>query len=129
MKNCIFCNDIHPEQIIKETENFFIVFDINPIQKGYLLIISKGHYANIYDLPSEALHELIDLEKHMIKLIENNFEVLGVTSIKNNGNSMMEGTHFHLHIIPRYIQDGFWANQKVIEHAFDTDILRSFLTD
>lgn len=129
MKNCIFCNDIHPEQLIKETENFFIVFDTNPIQKGHLLIISKDHYANIYDLPTAMLHELIDLEKHMIKTIENNFEVSGVTSIKNNGHSMMEGTHFHLHIIPRYKQDRFWANQKVLEHDFDTDSLRSFLTD
>jgi len=129
MENCIFCNNIYPEQKIKETENFFMIFDINPIQKGHLLIISKNHYANIYDLPREKLHELIDLEKSIIKIIENNFEVLGVTSIKNNGHSMMEGTHFHTHIIPRYIKDDFWTNQKVKQHSLDSHSLGSLLNN
>lgn len=55
--------------------------------------------------------------KYKTKSIEPNFDVLGVTSIKNNGHSMMEGTHFHALIIPRYIRDDFWAKQKVEQHS------------
>ncbi len=56
-------------------------------------------------------------------------EVLGVTSIKNNGHSMMEGTQFHTHIIPRYIKDDFWTNQKVTQHSLDSHSLGSLLNN
>ena len=33
--------------------------------------------------------------------------------IINDGSVMDKGVHFHVHVIPRYIDDGFWDHNKV----------------
>lgn len=37
---------------------------------------------------------------------------------------MDEGTHFHFHLIPRYIDDNFWDNQIVKEHKLSLQELK-----
>lgn len=124
---CIFCSKIEESQIIKETDSFFLVYDTDPIQVGHLLIISKGHFMNIAELPFSLLQELILLEQQLIKEIEKLADVLGVTAIQNNGKVMMKNTHFHVHLVPRYAEDGFWDNQKIVFHALDEIDLRNRL--
>lgn len=41
---CIFCHQIEEIDILYQTEYFKVVWDIDPIQTGHLLIISKDHY-------------------------------------------------------------------------------------
>lgn len=125
---CIFCNDINKQQILAATENFIVVYDINPIQTGHLLIISKSHYENIRNVPSTILIELIKLEQKLVEIIENNFNVLGISIIMNNGDVMDEGTHFHVHMIPRYKKDAFWDNQNVIQHDISLKKLSQLLS-
>lgn len=111
MEACVFCTKISEEKKRVSTEHFFVVFDIDPIQIGHLLIISKKHYTNLRELPQEALVERMNLEQKLIALLEEEFGVLGVSVIQNNGKVMDEGTHFHVHLVPRYANDGFWENQ------------------
>ncbi len=59
MKACIFCQQIKLEQILSETEYFKVVFDINPVQMGHLLIISKKHAMDMRELLDEELFDLI----------------------------------------------------------------------
>ena len=53
MDECIFCK-IAKEEIeskkICESENFFSVFDINPLVDGHALVISKKHFETFLDL-------------------------------------------------------------------------------
>ena len=83
--NCIFCNCIEDSQILYETDNFIVVYDIDPIQKGHLLMITKQHYGNIREVPESVLYELIRLEQQVAEIIEKNFDVLGMTVMQNNG--------------------------------------------
>lgn len=127
--NCIFCNCIEDSQILYETDNFIVVYDIDPIQKGHLLMITKQHYGNIREVPESVLYELIRLEQQVAEIIEKNFDVLGVTGMQNNGLVMDEGTHFHVHIIPRYADDGFWENQAVKQHELPLEQLSRCLAE
>lgn len=120
---CVFCEGIKDEQIIASTDSFKIVYDINPVQKGHILIISKEHYENIREISQSVLLELIMLEQRLTEIIEKNFDVLGVTVIQNNGLIMDEGTHFHVHLIPRYRDDCFWDNQVVERHELSLEKL------
>lgn len=122
MNKCIFCQQIKAEQILSETEHFMVVFDINPIQDGHLLVISKKHYMDIREMPDEVLFDLVKLEKILVSKIAETFATDGVTIAANNGSIMDEGTHCHIHVIPRYENDGFWDNQKVVHH--ENDILK-----
>ncbi|MDT2866766.1 HIT family protein [Lactococcus lactis] len=122
MNKCIFCQQIKAEQILSETEHFMVIFDINPVQDGHLLIVSKKHYMDIREMPDEVLFDLVKLEKILVSKIAETFATDGVTIAANNGSIMDEGTHCHVHVIPRYKNDGFWDNQKVVQH--ENDILK-----
>lgn len=125
--DCIFCDQISSREILKRTSNFKLVYDIDPIQEGHLLIISKEHYMNILEIPNTVLHELIELQKEIVSLLESNFSVEGVTIMQNNGRIMDEGTHFHVHVIPRYLEDSFWDNQQVFRHKLDLKKVKRLL--
>lgn len=125
--DCVFCNEIKEKQILLETASFEVIFDIDPIQSGHLLIISKSHTDSITDLTSETLLELIILEKKIVEVLEDNFNILGVSIIQNNGKVMDDGTHFHVHVVPRYKEDKFWDNQAVIIKEIDINHLKQLL--
>ena len=125
---CIFCNEIKEEQILLETASFKVIFDSDPIQLGHLLIISKSHADSIIDFTSETLLELIILEKKIVEALENNFNILGVSIIQNNGKVMDDGTHFHVHVVPRYTEDKYWDNQTVAKRNIDINQLKQILS-
>ncbi len=56
-EDCIFCKIVSkkiPADIIKETGNFIVVKDINPVAPVHLLIISKRHYDSVMDAGVDA---------------------------------------------------------------------------
>lgn len=116
---CIFCNGLNKEQIIHETNHFKVVFDIDPEQEGHMLLISKVHYMNYLEVPYEVVLDLIQLERKIIQILESDMNIYGVSLIRNNGQVMDEGTHFHEHIIPRYELDGFWNEGPTRTFPFD----------
>lgn len=118
MENCIFCHHLVPEQILCESKYFQVVYDIDPIQSGHLLIISKEHYMSLTELPVQTGLELIELQKSLIKSLEDS-GAYGVTIAANNGKIMDQRTHYHIHLIPRYQRDGFWDNIEVEQRDFD----------
>ena len=122
--NCIFCSEITDEQILVESKSFKVVFDIDPVQIGHLLIISKSHIMDIREINIPQFIELMDLEKSIIEIFENHFSITSVSVIQNNGPIMDEGTHFHVHLIPRYVDDNFWDNQIVKEHKLSLQELK-----
>ena len=56
---CIFCECIEDSQILAETDHFFMVYDINPIQKGHLLIISCLLYTSPSGYTQKAANYLM----------------------------------------------------------------------
>ncbi|MHC5247661.1 hypothetical protein [Enterococcus sp. LJL90] len=67
--------------------------------------------------------------KKLLLLFEEHFSLLGVSFIQNNGNAMDAGTHFHLHLIPRYLKDNFWENQEVAWQSLDLTLLKEVILD
>ena len=108
MKTCIFCHHISEQDLLYQTEHFKLVFDIDPIQTGHLLLISKDHYTSISQLPLPILHELVETQAHLVGLLEECLPIDGVTIASNDKDLMDDGTHFHIHLIPRLKGDGFW---------------------
>ena len=63
-----------------------------------------------------------------MEVLENNFDILGVSIIQNNGKVMDDGTHFHVHVVPRYTEDKFWDNQTVVRRNIDINHLKQVLS-
>ena len=124
---CIFCDGIDSKAVIRETNYFKIVFDINPMQQGHILIISKAHKMDLRELDNLQSIELLMIEKEMLTIFEHFSEINGVTIFQNNGNMMDEGTHFHVHMLPRYEHDSFWKQTQINQRPLDIKALKALI--
>ena len=108
--DCIFCklaNGVIPTNSIYEDDEFKVILDAGPATKGHALILPKEHYADIFELPEETAGHAFMLAK---KIAAHNMEALeadGFNIVQNNGETAGQTVfHFHLHLIPRFKDDG-----------------------
>lgn len=107
--DCIFCKIAKKElesNIVYENNNIIAFLDIDPISEGHILIIPKEHYLDIEELPKNIINEIIELSQKMVKSVKEIYNPDGY-SIMQNGGEFNDIGHFHLHIFPRYQNDGF----------------------
>lgn len=98
---------------IKETELFRVILDIDPISKGHMLIIPKRNIIELEQLSETEIIGLHILIKEMSELIRSKYPVNGI-SIMQNGGSNNDINYLHVHIIPRYHNDGFsWESEPI----------------
>lgn len=108
--NCVFCKIIAgeiPSQTIYEDEQFKVILDVGPATRGHALIIPKNHYANLYELPEEMAADAMKLAKKLMIRMTEKLHSDGFNIIQNNGEIAGQTVfHFHMHLIPRYKEDG-----------------------
>jgi len=108
--NCIFCklaNKDIPTNIIYEDEKFTVIMDADPATKGHALILPKNHAANIYELPDEDAADIFVLAKKLATKMTEVLHCDGFNIVQNNGEVAGQTVfHFHMHLIPRYLNDG-----------------------
>lgn len=101
---CVFCKIVDgsvPSVKIVEGMHSFAIFDINPINTGHSLVISKEHYSQISEVPDEVLLDMMKLVKKLYPLINDVFNADGITTFENYGLHQ-EIDHVHFHILPVY---------------------------
>ena len=108
--NCIFCkiaNGEIPSRTIEENDMFRVVLDVGPATRGHALILPKEHYRNLYDLPDEMAAEAVKMAKKVALKMKEKLNCDGVNIVQNNEESAGQTVfHFHMHVIPRYANDG-----------------------
>ena len=113
--NCIFCKITNKEiesNIVYENNNIIAFLDADPINEGHILIVPKKHYLDIEGLPAEILNEIMELSQRIVKVLKMIYNPNGY-SIMQNGGEFNDIGHFHLHIFPRYQNDGFgWISNE-----------------
>ena len=71
------------------------------------MILPKNHYANLFELPEEDAKEVICLAKKMATIMKDKLGCDGFNLVQNNGEAAGQTVfHFHMHLIPRYENDG-----------------------
>ena len=109
-EDCIFCkiaNGEIPSKALYEDEDFKVILDLGPATKGHALILPKDHAANLYELPDETACKVLVLAKKMITKVTDKLNCDGYNLVQNNGAVAGQTVHhFHLHLIPRYKDDG-----------------------
>jgi len=110
MSNCLFCNIAAgeiPSCTIYEDEEVRVILDLGPATKGHALILPKEHSANLYELPDDTAGAVMQLAKKMAYMLREKLHCDGLNLMQNNGATAGQTVeHFHLHIIPRYLDDG-----------------------
>ena len=110
MDNCIFCKiaqgDI-PSNTIYEDDSFRVILDNGPATKGHALVLPKEHYADLFEIPEDVLAGASKVAKKVAGNLKDKLGCDGLNLIQNNGEAAGQTVmHFHLHIIPRYENDG-----------------------
>lgn len=105
-----------PATIVYEDEDTLAFMDIGPIIKGHTLVIPKACYNLITEMPDAILGKMIRVAKQIAAAQIKGLGADGVNIIQNNGAaSGQEVPHFHIHVIPRFTNDGHrwnWAAKK-----------------
>ena len=108
--DCIFCklaNGEIPTNKIYEDEDFTVILDLGPATRGHALILPKDHADCLFDLPDETAAKILPLAGKLGKKMVEKLHADGMNVIQNNGEVAGQSVmHYHLHLIPRYKNDG-----------------------
>lgn len=112
MTDCVFCKIVSGEfesSKIYEDDFLFAFMDIQPVNKGHILIIPKKHVEFISDLDAETSGKMFILAgKLNSALRKTEVKPEGLNYFLADGESAgQEVSHTHLHLIPRFKGDGF----------------------
>ncbi|MBP5192098.1 MAG: HIT family protein [Eubacterium sp.] len=109
--DCIFCklaNGVFPTNSIYEDENFNVILDVSPANRGHALILPKQHFDNIFEIDDETASKIMPLAKKIATAVKKVTECDGVNVQQNNGTAAGQSVfHLHVHIIPRFDDDKF----------------------
>lgn len=114
---CRIANAIEPNlNIVYENDLVTCVLDIAPFNEGHILILPKKHYLDIEEIDSEIAYAIMDASQKLSRVIKDSFKPDGI-SICQNGGIFNDLTHYHMHLIPRYVGDGFSWSEPLHPHG------------
>lgn len=130
-QNCIFCKIAGgeiPAATIYEDEEFRVILDLGPASKGHALILPKEHYANLFEIEDELAGKALKLAKKIGIKMKEVLGCDGLNVVQNNGEAAGQTVfHFHMHLIPRYENDGAkvtWTPGELTEEVKE-ELLRT----
>ena len=135
MSDCIFCkiaNGEIPSATLYEDEDFRVILDLGPANKGHALVLPNQHYANLYEIPDELAGKAMVLAKKIITRMRDVLGCDGYNVVQNNGEAAGQTVfHFHIHLIPRSVGDNAgitWTPGELTEED-KQEILEKFSMD
>jgi len=121
VENCIFCKIIKgelPSNKIYEDDEFIAFQSLNQTAKGHSLLVPKEHSTDLLDMNSELGCKMTAVAQ---KIAKATMDGLGATGLNMSFNVRPAAGqvifHTHMHIIPRYDNDGLkmWPEENVSE--------------
>ncbi len=125
MDDCLFCKIIKreiPSSKLYETENVLAFLDIAPVHKGHALVVPKKHCMNILNIDENDLAEVAKAVKKVALAVKKATNADAITVTSNNEKAAGQVVmHYHIHIIPRFKDDGLelWPQGKYEENEMD----------
>lgn len=109
-EDCIFCKIANGEifsQTLYEDDMFRVILDLGPAAKGHALVLPKEHFENLYEVPEDWCAKAFCLAQRMAAQMTEKLRCNGFNIVQNNGKIAGQTVfHFHIHLIPRYDNDG-----------------------
>jgi histidine triad (HIT) family protein len=110
MSDCVFCkirDGQIPSMKIYEDERALAIMDINPLNSGHCLVITKTHAATVWDAQPVDLQAAITAARKIALAIRDTLKPDGLNMLQANGPAAFQSVpHYHLHLIPRWENDG-----------------------
>jgi histidine triad (HIT) family protein len=107
-EHCVFCRIIAGEEtvsIVHEDEDTVAFMDIQPASPGHVLVVSREHYADLFELPDELAAHCLKVAQELAPGIREATGAPAINLFSPNGKAGGQDVlHFHLHLIP--VRDG-----------------------
>jgi histidine triad (HIT) family protein len=108
--DCVFCrirDGALPSTKVAEDDRALAIMDINPLNDGHILILTKTHAENLFEIAEEDLVAATRLARRVAAGIRRGLTPDGLNLVQANGAAAFQSVpHFHIHLIPRWMRDG-----------------------
>lgn len=116
--DCVFCRIMAgevPAHMVLEDDEFVAFLDARPVFKGHVLVVPRGDYVTLADLPVPAVGPLFERVRLVSIALPAALGAQGTFVALNNIVSQSV-PHLHVHVVPRNRKDGlrgfFWPRQR-----------------
>jgi histidine triad (HIT) family protein len=107
--DCIFCKIVTgdiPSTRINEDERTLAFMDVGPATRGHVLVIPKRHYRDLLTIEAPDLTACSFMAQRVAGRIVERLGADGVNLLNSCGAAAWQTVfHFHIHVIPRYVDD------------------------
>ncbi|MDP3130798.1 MAG: HIT family protein [Bacillota bacterium] len=107
--DCVVCRILNgeiPSYKVFENDDVLAILDISQATRGHTLIIAKKHYKNLYDIDAALAGNVFSVVPKIANAIKKAFNPIGMNVVVNTEKPLQTVFHFHIHLIPRYPNDG-----------------------
>ncbi len=120
---CIFCKIVAGEIPcfkLHEDDDTLAFMDINPVNEGHALIIPKAHFEDVYAVSDAAIAATAATAARVARAARAVLAPEGLNLLQCNGPAAAQSVrHFHMHVIPRRMDDGLAMNWEIIPGDMD----------
>ena len=110
MADCVFCrirDGAIPSVRLHEDERTLCFMDINPLNPGHCLVVTRQHAATVWEVEEADLSAAVLTAQRVARALRRALRPDGLNMLQANGPAAFQSVpHFHLHLIPRWTNDG-----------------------
>lgn len=118
--DCLFCRIIEkevPAAEVYEDDHVLAVLDVHPRAPGHTLVLPKVHAESLLNLPEEEIAPVFRAVRAVTEKLGRTLSPDGFTIGINHGKTAgQEVEHLHIHIIPRWLNDGGSSIHSVVSN-------------
>ncbi|MGH8806288.1 MAG: HIT family protein [Noviherbaspirillum sp.] len=92
---------------VYEDELVFAFMDAGQVNPGHVLVVTKTPYETLMDADEESAAAMMRAAARIAKAVQQAFQPDGITILQANKPAGWQTVpHLHLHVLPRYENDG-----------------------
>ena len=110
MTDCIFCRIVAKEisaSVVHEDELTLAFMDLGQVNPGHVLVATKPHVENVFGLDDALAAAVFRTTARVARAARDAFGIPGLNLFQANGKAGAQSVfHFHMHVLPRWENDG-----------------------
>jgi histidine triad (HIT) family protein len=110
-EQCVFCEILRgnePASFTYQDDTVVAFMDVQPITHGHMLVVPREHSVLMSDLNETVAMRTFRVARRLSSVARATLGATGVNLFVADGETAFQDVpHFHVHVIPRYANDGF----------------------
>ena len=124
MSDCVFCRIVAkqiPASVVYEDQHTLAFMDLGQVNPGHVLVATKLHVETVFGLDDGLAAAVFRTTARIARATRAAFNAPGMTLFQANGKAGAQTVfHFHMHVLPRWEDDGMNLAWPVKNPPWDT---------